>query len=192
MTPIKNRWKELSNGILVDVGVQILTPNHPFPLQNPGIVASNRFWPSPPRNSYRPQFGSASAITIPLIHSWYGPLAGMVSTFSFEQIVHNCHQFDCIVMSHCTRTPFYKMTNADDNMIWFHQHCSSTYNCLETAVPMVDIALFTIKHIKRLCLSHVSKKVKPGFFKILLDYSKANGNIVVFFIEPITSHLLNS
>jgi hypothetical protein len=84
MTPIESRWKELSNGIMVDVGVHKLTPNHPFPYQNPGITASDRFWPSPPRNSYRAQFGSASAITIPLIHSWYGPLVGMVSMFSFE------------------------------------------------------------------------------------------------------------
>ncbi len=56
---------------------------------------------------------------------------------------------------------------------------------------MVDIAMFTIKHIKRLCLSHVSKKVKSDFFKILLDYSKAKGNLVEVFIEPITLHLLN-
>jgi hypothetical protein len=45
------------------------------------------------------------------------------------------------------------MTNADDNIKWFHNHCFSTYNWLETAVPMVGIATFTIKHIKRLCLS---------------------------------------
>jgi hypothetical protein len=94
-------------------------------------------------------------------------------------------------MSHCTRTPFCKMTNADDNIKWFHLHCSSTYNWLETVVPMVDIATFTIKHINRLCLSHVSKKAKSDFFKILLDYSKANGNLVVFYIEPITLRLLN-
>jgi hypothetical protein len=43
MTPIESRWKELSNGILVDVGIQKLTPNHQFPLQNPGIAASNSF-----------------------------------------------------------------------------------------------------------------------------------------------------
>ncbi len=110
MAPIKSCWRELSNGILVDVGVQNLTPNHPFPLQNTGIAASDSFWPSPPRNSYRPQFGSASPITIPLIHSWYGPLVGIVSTFTFEQIVHTWHQFDCIVTSHCTRTTFCKMT----------------------------------------------------------------------------------
>jgi hypothetical protein len=105
--------------------------------------------------------------------------------------VHNCHQFDYFVTSHSTRTPFCKMTNADDNIKWFHQHFSSIYNWLETAVPMVDIAMFTIKHIKRLCRSHVSKKVKSDFFKILLDYSKAKSNPFVFFIEPITLCFLN-
>jgi hypothetical protein len=82
------------------------------------------------------------------------------------------------------------MVNSDDNIKWFHQHCSSTNNLLETAMPMVDIALFTIKHIKRLCLSHVAEKVKSDFFKILLDYSKAKGNLVVFYIKPITVRLL--
>ena len=57
-------------------------------------------------------------------------------------------------------------------------------------MPMVDIALFTIKHIKRLIISHVSNKVESDFFKILLDYSKAKGNLVLFYIEPITVHLL--
>ncbi len=56
---------------------------------------------------------------------------------------------------------------------------------------MVDIATFRIKHIKRLCLRYVCEKVKSDLFKILLDYSKANGNLVVFFIEPITGRLLN-
>ncbi len=55
---------------------------------------------------------------------------------------------------------------------------------------MVDIATFTIKHIKRICLSHISERVKSDFFKILLDYSKAKGNLVVIYIEPITSRLL--
>ncbi len=82
------------------------------------------------------------------------------------------------------------MTKSDDNIKRFHQHCSSTNNLLETAVPMVDIALFTNMHITRLCLSHVSNKVKSDFFKILLDYSKAKGNLIVFYIEPITAHLL--
>jgi hypothetical protein len=52
-----------------------------------------------------------------------------------------------------------KMTKSDDNKKWFHQHCSSNYHFLETAVPIVDIALFIIKHIKRLYISQVSNKV---------------------------------
>ncbi len=57
---------------------------------------------------------------------------------------------------------------------------------MKTAVPMIDIVLFTIKHIKSLIISHVSNKVKPDFFKILSDYRKAKDNLVVFYIEPIT------
>jgi hypothetical protein len=57
-------------------------------------------------------------------------------------------------------------------------------------MPMVDIAVFTIKHIKRLIISHVSNKVKSDFFNFLSDYSKAKGNLVVFYIEPITACLL--
>ncbi len=104
--------------------------------------------------------------------------------------MHNWHQFDCIVTSHCTRTPFYKITTSGDNIKWFHQHVSSTYNLLETAVPMANVAMYTIKHIKRLCLSQVSEKVKSDFFRVVVDYCKAKGNIIAFFIEPITACLL--
>jgi hypothetical protein len=104
--------------------------------------------------------------------------------------VHNWHQFDCIVTSHCTRTTFCKMTTSDDNIKWSHQHISSTYNWLETAVPMVDVAMYTIKHIKRLTLTHVSKNVKSDFFRVVINYSKAKGNLVAFFIEPITVRYL--
>jgi hypothetical protein len=40
---------------------------------------------------------------------------------------------------------------------------------LETAVPMVDGAMYTIKHIKRLFISHVSEKVKLDFFRIVIE-----------------------
>jgi hypothetical protein len=105
--------------------------------------------------------------------------------------MHTCHCFDCIVTSHCTRTTFCKMTNSDDNIKWFHCHCSSTYNWLETAVPMVDMAMFTINHIKRLSISQVLEKVKSDFFRIILEYSKANGNFVAFYIKLITARLLD-
>jgi hypothetical protein len=58
-------------------------------------------------------------------------------------------------------------------------------------MPMVDIATFAIKHIKRLCLSHVSEKVKSDFFRMIIEYSKTKGNLVVFYIQPITAHLLD-
>jgi hypothetical protein len=56
---------------------------------------------------------------------------------------------------------------------------------------MVDVAMYTIKHIKRLFISHVFEKVKSDFFRIVIEYSKSNGNLVAFNIEPITAHLLD-
>jgi hypothetical protein len=76
------------------------------------------------------------------------------------------------------------MTKPDDNIKWFYQHCSSNCHFL---VPMLGIALFTIKRFKKLIISHVSNKVKSDFFKIQSDYSKVKGNLVLFYIEPITA-----
>ena len=61
---------------------------------------------------------------------------------------------------------------------------------LETAASMVDVAMYTIKYIKRLTLTQVSNKVKSDFFRMLINYIKAQGNLVAFFIEPITTRLL--
>ena len=59
-------------------------------------------------------------------------------------------------------------------------------------MPMVDVAMYTIKHIKRLTLTHVSEIVKSDFFRVVINfYSKAKGNLIAFFIEPITAHLLD-
>ncbi len=58
-------------------------------------------------------------------------------------------------------------------------------------MPMVDVAMYTIKHIKRLFISDVSEKVKSDFFRIVIEYSKSNGNLVAFYIEPITARLLD-
>ncbi len=57
-------------------------------------------------------------------------------------------------------------------------------------MPMADVAMYTIKHIKRLILTHVSNKVKSDFFRVVVDYSKAKGNVIAFYIEPITVCLL--
>ncbi len=107
--------------------------------------------------------------------------------------MHNWHRFDCIVTphcTHCTRAQFCRMTTSVDNIQWFHKHVSSTYHLLETSVPMADVAMYTIKYIKRLNLSHVSNKVKSDFFRILVDYSQAKGTLIAFYLEPITTRLL--
>ncbi len=56
---------------------------------------------------------------------------------------------------------------------------------------MVNMATFTIKHIKRLFFSNVLKKAKSDFFRIIIEYSKTNGNLVDFYIEPTTACLLD-
>jgi hypothetical protein len=56
---------------------------------------------------------------------------------------------------------------------------------------MDDVAMYTIKHIKRLTLTQVSKNVKSDFFRMLINYSKAKSNLVAFFIEPFTVHLFD-
>ncbi len=58
-------------------------------------------------------------------------------------------------------------------------------------MPMVDVAMYTIKHIKIIFISHVSEKVKSDFFRIVIEYSKSNGNLVAFYIEPIIARLLD-
>ncbi len=55
---------------------------------------------------------------------------------------------------------------------------------------MADVAMYTIKHIKRLIITHVSNKVKSDLFRVVVDYSKAKGYLIAFYIEPITAHLL--
>jgi hypothetical protein len=62
---------------------------------------------------------------------------------------------------------------------------------LESAVPMIDIAIFTIKHIKRLVITLVTNKVKADLFNIVAEYSKANGNLAAMFVEPIAACLLS-
>ncbi len=58
-------------------------------------------------------------------------------------------------------------------------------------MPTVDMATLTIKHIKRLFISNVLVKVKSDFFRIIIEYGKANGNLVVFYIKPITVRCLD-
>ena len=57
-------------------------------------------------------------------------------------------------------------------------------------MPMADVAMFTIKHLKNLIITHVTKKVKSDLFRVVVDYNKAKGNLIAFYIEPITLRLL--
>ena len=57
-------------------------------------------------------------------------------------------------------------------------------------MPMADVTMYTIKYIKRLTLTHVSNKVESDFFRILVDYSQAKGTLIAFYLEPITTRLL--
>ncbi len=57
-------------------------------------------------------------------------------------------------------------------------------------MPMAYVAMYTIKHIKRLIITHVSNKVKLDFFRILVDYSQAKDTLIAFYLEPITTRLL--
>jgi hypothetical protein len=98
----------------------------------------------------------------------------------------------------CKQQQQSKMTNSDDNIKWFHQHFSTNYHFLETAVHMVDIALFTIKHIKRLFISHVSNKVKSDFSsrfyqitarqKAILLSSTLNQSLCTIFTSLMTKY----
>ncbi len=55
---------------------------------------------------------------------------------------------------------------------------------------MADVAMYTIKHIKRLIITHVSNKVKSDLFREVVEYSKTKSNLIAFYIEPITVRLL--
>ncbi len=78
------------------------------------------------------------------------------------------------------------MANSEDNLKLFNQYCTPNHHLLESAGPMIDIAFFTIMHIKRLFITHASIKTKADLFKIVSDNSKSKGNLAVFYIIPIT------
>ncbi len=79
-----------------------------------------------------------------------------------------------------------------DNLNWFYEHCSSHHYLLETAMPMLDVAVFIIRHIKRLDISFVSNKVKADLVRLISDYTKAQGSKahLYVYIEPIAIMLL--
>ena len=65
ITSIKSPWSELSNGILVDVWVQKLTPNQPISNCDPAIASSISFFCVPHKNLQHHQPTLPGAETIP-------------------------------------------------------------------------------------------------------------------------------
>ncbi len=74
ITLIKSLWSELSNGILVDIWVQNLTPNQPISHRNPAIASSISFICVPHKNLQHHQPTPPGAETIPSISSRFEPL----------------------------------------------------------------------------------------------------------------------
>ena len=37
-----------------------------------------------------------------------------------------------------------------DNLKWFYEHCTSHHYLLETAMPMLDVAVFILHYIKKI------------------------------------------
>jgi hypothetical protein len=75
---IKSPWSELSNGILVDIWVQKLTPNQPIAHRDPAIASSISFFCVPHENIQRHQATPPDTETIPLICSWFDLSVHMV------------------------------------------------------------------------------------------------------------------
>ena len=64
-------------------------------------------------------------------------------------------------------------TDPTDNLKLFYNHCSSHHYLLETSLPMLDVAVFIIRHINRLDISFVSNKVKAKFSRLVSTYTKS-------------------
>ncbi len=71
LTPFVSPWWELSNGIPVDVWVQILTPNQPISHHDPAIASSISFCYVPHWIYSTIRQHPPGAETTPLIFSWF-------------------------------------------------------------------------------------------------------------------------
>jgi len=68
-----------------------------------------------------------------------------------------------------------KMANPNDpadNLKWFYEHCSSHHCLLETATPMLDVAVFIMHHIKSLDILFVSNQVKANLARSIVTFTK--------------------
>ena len=69
-----------------------------------------------------------------------------------------------------------KMANPNDqadNLKWFYEHCSSHHYLLETAMPMLDVEVFILHHIKKLDILFVSNdQVKANLVRSIANFTK--------------------
>ena len=59
-----------------------------------------------------------------------------------------------------------------DNVKWFYEHCSSHHYLLETATPMLDVAVAIMHHIEKLNILFVSNKVKADLVRCVANVTK--------------------
>jgi hypothetical protein len=67
------------------------------------------------------------------------------------------------------------MANPNDpaeNLKWFYEHCASHHYLLETAMPMLDVAVFILHHIKKLDILFVSNQVKADLARSIVNFTK--------------------
>jgi len=89
-----------------------------------------------------------------------------------------------------------KMANPNDpadNLKWFYKHCSSHHYLLETATPMLDVAVFIMHHIKTLDILFVSNQVKANLARSIVNFTKTecSEKHLLVYVESITLMLLD-
>ncbi len=88
------------------------------------------------------------------------------------------------------------MANPNDqteNLKWFYEHCSSHHYLLETAMPMLDVAVFIMHHIKTLDILFVSNQVKACLARSIANFTKTqcSEKHLLVYVESITRMLLD-
>jgi hypothetical protein len=89
-----------------------------------------------------------------------------------------------------------KITNPNDpvdNLKWFYKHCSSHHYLLETAMPMLDIAVFIMNHIITLDILFVSNQVKADLVRSIANFTKTQciEKHLLVYVESIILMLLD-
>jgi hypothetical protein len=80
-----------------------------------------------------------------------------------------------------------------DNLKWFYKHCSSHHYLLETAMPMLDIAVFIMNHIITLDILFVSNQVKADLVRSIANFTKTQciEKHLLVYVESIILMLLD-